>query len=136
MPLAADIAIRASGAWLVGASAIVSISAHTARPSRKGPVSLWIGIAAVVAKFCLISGCIGVGLLLVRLIHPPYRAPNIALGGAGFIGSYWVSIIVIQIAQNVAYKIVGAPYRPIEWYRSGKRRRSRRKPRSVRPEIR
>jgi hypothetical protein len=126
------IAIRGVLLTLLGIVMLAAISGYTARPSRSGPVSGWAVLAILAGRLCLLLGPAGMALIAGRASRNLGEAAALALAAATVLGSYMLSLIAVQIAQNVAYRLVGAPTQPIRWRvwtRTGLKRPQRRRPR-------
>ena len=111
-----EIAFRCAGLWLVGVVAVVTMSGYLARPSRNGPASLWAGLAAIIATICWVVACFGFGMLTVWLAPERGQLVRFILYPLGALGALWLTSILIQVGQNLAYRMVGAPVQRIRWY--------------------
>ena len=121
----AEIGARSAIALLVGIALIAGVSTYTARPERKGPVSLWIALPILAGKIGLTVGCLGIGITLSRVAGG--GTAGFVAGLLGFLGMLWSSSIAVQIAQNVGYKFVGAPIQAIRWSNAPRSTRKRRR---------
>lgn len=110
------IALRAILLFVFGIVLLAAISGYTARPSRSGPVSLWLGIPIIPAKICVLLGPSGLLLIVARATKDLSQLPRSALFVAVGALSFWLSAIVIQVAQNIAYRVVGARTQKIRWF--------------------
>lgn len=126
-----DIALRCAAGWLLGVSTIAAVSGYTVRLSRKGSVPLWTGFAAIAGNICWVGACAGIGFLLGRLAPRQDLMLTIALYVCGFVAALWVTSILIQLAQNLAYRAVGAPMQRIRWYNGQQSRAHRTKKRTA-----
>lgn len=117
------IAIRTVLLWAAGLVAVFVISAYTGMPSRERSVS---GCGAVLpflaAKGLLLLGPFGVAIIIGRETRGLNEAAALASVAAGFLFSYWASLIIAQAVQNLAYYFNGAPVQPIRLWAGSKRR--------------
>lgn len=124
------IAVRAAFGWSIGLLAMIAISAYTARPWRVGRVSSWIIVPVLVARGLLLLGLAGLSIIVGRASGQLSYVAAAALIAAVVIASLWISLILVQVGQNLAYRLVGAPVQPIRWWAAdtgGNRRRVRRR---------
>jgi hypothetical protein len=104
-----DIALRAALLWVAGIFAISIISGYSIQRygGRRAPLWLFIPTAFALGSFML--GPAGLAILVGRATISFDRVTSIILTASSGIAAYWLSSVVVQIAQNIAYRIVGAP---------------------------
>jgi hypothetical protein len=120
------IALRAGGLWAVGIFIIAAVSAYTARPDREGPVSVWVVIPIMLGKIGMFLGPTGVALIVGRAVGQLGENARMAAAAAVLMVGVWVSLVLVQIVQNVAYRLIGAPVQPIRFWNGSKPKRRRR----------
>jgi ABC-type Co2+ transport system permease subunit len=96
---------------------IIALSACIGRPSasKKGLIRFGLLVAylflilSIGVPVATVAASVG-GRMLGRIIGP-----------LGFLGGMWFAAIVVQVAQNIGYRLVGAPTHKLRWYRSWKK---------------
>lgn len=119
------IAFRAAGLWGIGMFAMAALSAYTARPSREQPDSLWLIIPIMLAHIAVLLGPAGLALIVGRATGRWSETATMAAVVAAVLGGYAASSVSVQIVQNIAYRLVGAPVQPIRLWRQYKPKRRR-----------
>jgi hypothetical protein len=117
------IALRAAGVWAIGVFAMAALSAYSARPSREQRDSLWLVIPALLAKIAVLLGPAGLALIVGRATARWSETVTLVAICAVVLAGYAASSVVLQIAQNIAYQLVGARVQPIRLWRPNKPKR-------------
>jgi hypothetical protein len=117
-----DIALRAALLWVFGIFVIAIISGYSVRTYKGRRASWWLFIPTLVGMGCLMLGPAGLGLLVGRATSDLDEVISVGLIASSGIAAYWLSSVIVQSAQNVAYRIVGAPIQRIRFI-GGKARR-------------
>jgi hypothetical protein len=110
---------------LLGILGMGWLSGRTADPSRRGPVSIWLGILSVVAIILITAASAVMGETLRDASAERGRMWSTIIGLGTFVSTLWISSIAVQVAQNFSYRRVGAPLQPIRWYAGQRKRRGR-----------
>lgn len=98
---------------------IIALSAWISRPSASKKGLVWFGLLLMVAYLFLVLSCgVPIATLAASVGGP---ALGRVFGPLGFLSGIWFAAIVIQVAQNVGYRLVGAPTQKLRWYRSWKK---------------
>lgn len=114
---------RCGVALLIGILGLGWLSGRTANPSRRGPVSIWLGILSAVAVILITAASAVIGETVRDASAERGRMWSTLIGLGTFVSTLWISSIAVQIAQNFFYRRVGAPLQPIRWYAGQRIRR-------------
>ena len=120
------IALRAAGLWAMGIFAIAALSAYSARPAREAPAPLWLVIPLLLSKIGILLGPAGLALVVGRATGRWSETASMAAIAFAVLVGLWASLVLVQIAQNVAYRLVGAPVQTIRLLAQNKPKRRRR----------
>lgn len=124
-PAIAEMVVK-SGVFSVCAIVVViTLSAWVSRPSAAKKDSVrFLPLFMIAYLFLVLS--LGVPIAnLARSVGGPTLGR--IFGPLGFLSGIWLAAIMIQVAQNVGYRLVGAPTYKLRWYRSWKKASKRKK---------
>ena len=91
-------------------------SAWTANPQRSTPVGSRFKLPLIAAKLCLGLGSFGAGLAVGRSLAGDDRTLIMVLTATAVLVALWSSFIIVQVVQNLAFRLVRAEPRPIRWH--------------------
>lgn len=118
-------ALRCGTFLLVGILGLGWLSGYTANPTRRGPVSLWLGLPALGAIMLITAASILAGMTLSAASRAHGQVLSSMIGIVALVSTLWASSIAVQVAQNFFYRRVGAPPQPIRWIAIQTARRGR-----------
>lgn len=124
-----EIALRAASLWAIGVLAIAALSAYAARPTREGPGPLWLVIPILLAQMAVLMGPAGLALVVGRATSRWNETGAMVAILAAVSAGYLANSVLVQFAQNIAYRLIGARLQPIRLWVQNKpfRRRTQRK---------
>jgi hypothetical protein len=124
-----EIVFRTAGLWTIGMFAMAALSAYTARRTRERFDPLWLIIPFLLARIAVLLGPAGLALIVGRATSRWSETAAMVAIAAAVIAGYLASTVLVQIAQNVTYRLVGARLQPIRLWVQNKpiRRRTQRK---------
>ena len=115
------IAFRAVGLWVIGVFALAVLNAHSYLPSYRRRATRWLIIPGLLAKFAVLLGPVGLGLIVGRVTGQWNETLAMAAIAAAILIGYVASSVLVQVGRNVACAIIGAPVQPIHIWRQDKR---------------
>lgn len=124
-PPSAEMIVKSVALSIFAIVVIIALSAWISRPSASKKGSVQFAPFIMIAYFCL---ALSFGVPIATLAKS-VGGPTLGrvFGPLGFLSGIWFAAIVIQVAQNVGYRLVGAPTQKIQWYRSWKKQSKRNK---------
>ena len=121
------LALRGALLWLISMAVLVGISGYTARPSRTGPVSLWLAAPIILAQIALAVASVCFSAIAALATRHLGKVPAQLFASAAFLASLWFSYVVVQFLQNAVYRRIGAPVQRVRWFTVGSARRERKR---------
>ena len=115
-----EIIVRSLLGLSLGVVVIAVTSAYTARPSRRKSVSFWVALPILIAQMGVGAGSCGVGFAFAKFFGGKW---GLLAGVSITMATLWCASIVIQLAQNVGYRLIGVRPQTIRWYRQEGNRR-------------
>ncbi len=113
-----EIASRAAMAWLAGLIVVAACSAFATRSSStKVPLRLVLPVLA--GRICLLLGIFGLVMIVGRAVRDQGLAVLMIAAVASVVAGSWLTNIAVQVAQNLAYLLAGAPVQKINWRAEG-----------------
>lgn len=122
-----EILVRSVVSWAVGLLFVASASAYAARPGASKDLPLWVGLPVILGQFLYFGAAVGVGAVLEKALHDRSQPLKIVIVPLGILTTLWVSSIILQLAQNFGYRLVGAPSQKLRFYRQRPARQRKRR---------
>jgi hypothetical protein len=109
-------AATAFAALAVGIMIIAATTGYTANPKRRGAPSLWIALLVMAGMALRLVGMMVIAAVCASLLAGRNEIGRLAVWASAFILFGWLSDVVIQLAQNLFYRFVGAPTQRLRWW--------------------